>query len=90
LKQQQNQINSAIEDLEESQSKNDNRSLFRSRMLLDQDRAVRSANLASVYRDAGMSEVAIREAARAVTYDYANDSAHLFNRFRTLIESGKP
>ena len=78
LNQQANRINPAISDLEASQQRNDNRSLFRSRLLLDEDRAVRSANLASIYRDAGMNEVAVREAARAVTYDYANDSAHLF------------
>jgi len=78
LKQQQNRVNEAISDLESSQERNDNRSLFRSRLLLDEDSAVRSANLASIYRDAGMNEVSLREAARAVTYDYANDSAHLF------------
>src|SRR5207247_3395801 len=78
LKQQQNRVNEAIMDLEASQERNDNRSLFRSRLLLDEDRAVRSANIASIYRDAGMTEVSVREAARAVTYDYANASAHLF------------
>jgi Tfp pilus assembly protein PilF len=78
LKQQENQINPAISDLENAQTNNDNRSVFRSRLLLDQDRAVASANLASVYRDAGMTDVSVREAARAVTDDYANDSAHLF------------
>ena len=78
LKQQQNRINEAISDLEASQERNDNRSLFRSRLLLDEDRAVRSANLASIYRDAGMFDVSAREASRAVTGDYANYSAHLF------------
>jgi Flp pilus assembly protein TadD len=78
LNQQQSRINQGIADLEKSQELNQNRSLFRSRLLLDQDRAVRSANLASLYRDAGMSEVSVREAARAVTHDYANSSAHLF------------
>jgi len=78
LKQQENRINEAIVDLESSQKLNDNRSLFRSRLLLDQDEATRSANLASIYRDAGMTDVSVREAARAVTYDYANDAAHLF------------
>lgn len=78
LKQQQNRINESIGDLEESQRRNDNRTLFRSQLLLDQDRAVRSANLAALYRDAGMGEVGLREAARAVTYDYSSDSAHLF------------
>ncbi len=78
LKQQQNRVNEAIGDLETSEDLNDNRSLFRSRLLLDEDLAVSSANLASIYRDAGMTDVSVREASRAVTYDYANASAHLF------------
>jgi Flp pilus assembly protein TadD len=78
LKQQQNRINEAISDLEKSQELNENRSIYRSRLLLDQDQAVRSANLAAIYRDAGMTDVSVREASRAVSYDYANYSAHLF------------
>ncbi len=78
LEQQENRINEAVGDLQTSQDKNDNRSLFRSRLLLDEDRAVGSANLASMYRDLGMTDVSVREASRAVTSDYANDSAHLF------------
>jgi tetratricopeptide (TPR) repeat protein len=78
LNQQNNRINDAIRDLEKSQALNDNRSVYRSQLLLDQDQAVRSANLAAMYRDAGMDDVAVREASRAVNYDYANYSAHLF------------
>jgi Tfp pilus assembly protein PilF len=78
LNQEHNRINDAIRDLEKSQALNDNRSVYRSQLLLDQDQAVRSANLAMVYQDDGMSDVALREAARAVNYDYANYSAHLF------------
>jgi Flp pilus assembly protein TadD len=77
-KQQDNQINDAIRDLEKSQSLNDNRSVYRSRLLLDQDNAVRAADLAGIYGDAGFSDVSLREAGRAVSYDYANYSAHLF------------
>src|SRR6185503_11004996 len=55
-----------------------NRSIFRSRLLLDQDQAVRGANLASMYRDAGMFDRSVQEASRAVNLDYANSSAHLF------------
>jgi tetratricopeptide (TPR) repeat protein len=86
LKQQQHRLNEAAGDLEASQERNDNRSLFRSRLLLDQDRAVRSASLASIYRDNGMTDVSVREAASAVPYDYANYSAHLFlaNSFDAL------
>src|SRR5213075_312254 len=78
LHQQENQVNQAVADLEKSQELNDNRSVFRSRLLLDQDRAVRSANLAAIYSEAGMTEVSVREASRAVNSDYANYSAHLF------------
>ena len=73
-----NRINEAIDDLEKSKELNDNRSLYRSDLLLDQDRAVRSANLARIYNDAGMPDVAFREAVQAVNSDYANFSAHLF------------
>ena len=31
-----------------------------------------------MYQDDGMFDVAVREASRAVNYDYANYSAHLF------------
>src|SRR5207253_3323676 len=69
LKQQQNRVNDAVQDLEKSEELNENRSVYRSGLLLDQDRAVRSANLAGIYRDAGMFDVSVREAARAVSYD---------------------
>ncbi len=78
LNQENNRINDAIRDLEKSQALNDNRSVYRSQLLLDQDQAVRSANLAAMYQDAGMNDEAVREASRAVNYDYANYSAHLF------------
>jgi tetratricopeptide (TPR) repeat protein len=78
LNDQRNSINQAIDDLEHSESLNDNRAVFRSKFLLDQDAAVRSANLALVYQDAGLSDVAVREATKAVQDDYANYSAHLF------------
>ncbi|MEW6160571.1 MAG: TonB-dependent receptor, partial [Verrucomicrobiota bacterium] len=78
LNRQWNRINEAIEDLEQSKSRNDERSLFRSKLLLDQDQAVRGANLAGLYRDAGLDDVSVREASRSVNFDYANASAHLF------------
>ncbi len=75
---QQLRFNEAVEDLERSQELNDNRRVYRSRLLLDEDRAVRSASLATIYQDAGMTNVSVREAAKSVTADYANYSAHLF------------
>ena len=86
LNQQQNRVNDAVRDLERSQELNPNRRVYRSQLLLDQDRAVRGANLAAVYEDAGMTEVSAREASRAVGADYGNYSAHLFlaNSFSSL------
>jgi tetratricopeptide (TPR) repeat protein len=78
LAQQDNQVNLAIQELTQSQALNDHRAVYRSRQLLDQDRAVRGANLASVYRDAGLLQPAVRAASRAVADDYANASAHQF------------
>lgn len=78
LDDQRNEVNQAIADLEHSEALNDNRAVFRSKFLLDQDAAVRSANLAQVYEDAGLNDVAVRESTKAVDYDYANYSAHLF------------
>ncbi len=81
-----NRTNKAIGELQKSIELNDNRRVYRSEFLLDQDRAVRSANLASIYNNNGMSAVALREAARAVDSDYTNASAHLFlsNAFHSL------
>lgn len=71
-------INRAIRSLEHAQTLNTHRAIFRSSFLLDQDEAVRSANLAVVYQEAGMINVAVREASHAVQRDYGNFSAHLF------------
>ncbi|MBI5773419.1 MAG: FecR domain-containing protein [Verrucomicrobia bacterium] len=78
LSHQRNRINTAIRELERAKELNDNRSVFRSGLLLDQDRAVKSVNLAALYLDAGLTDVSLREASRAVNSDYANYSAHLF------------
>jgi len=78
LEDQRDAINQAIADLEHSQDLNANRALFRSKFLLDQDQAVRSANLALIYQDAGFNDVAVREGTKAVEDDYANYAAHLF------------
>ncbi len=80
---QENRFNEAIADLERSAELNDNRSVFRSRLGLDQDRSARSADLAAIYEAVGMSEVSERTSARAVSDDYANFAGHLF-RARSL------
>jgi tetratricopeptide (TPR) repeat protein len=75
---QDSRINEAVRDLEKSQELNENRRVYRSQFLLDQDRAVRSANLAAIYQADGMEDVSVREATRGVDSDYSNASAHLF------------
>jgi tetratricopeptide (TPR) repeat protein len=78
LAQQNNRPNEAVARLEKAKELNDNRSVFRSREQLEQDTSVRSANLASMYRDIGLFDRSVQEAAAAVNADYANASAHLF------------
>jgi tetratricopeptide (TPR) repeat protein len=78
LDQRQYAYNRGIANLEESIRLNDNRAIFRSGFLLDKDRSVRQANLAALYKNAGMTEASLEEARRAVISDYLNPSAHLF------------
>ena len=91
LDERENRVNDAVRDLEKSQQLNDNRSVYRSQLLLDQDRAVRGANLANIYSDDAMPDVSMREAVRAVNSDYANYSAHLFlaNSYYLLLDPNR-
>ena len=88
---QENQLNAALRDLETSSDKNDNRAAFRSRLLLDSDRSVRSANLAAIYDDAGLNEVSRHVAARSVSESYANFSGHLFlvDSYQSLADANR-
>jgi outer membrane receptor protein involved in Fe transport len=91
LDQQQGRINDGIRNLQTSKELNEHRGIFRSRHLLDQDQAVRGANLSSLYRDAGFLDLSRREAVDAVNTDYANYSAHLFlaNSYNELRDPGQ-
>lgn len=75
---QQNRYNEAIAEIERSMVLNDNRGVFRSRFLLDQDLAVRGVNIASLYKNNGLIEQSVRDAQTAVNYDYSSGAAHLF------------
>lgn len=97
---EQHRLNAAIRDLEEAFEQNDHRSVFRSRLLLDEDRAVQSANLATVYEDVGLTETARSMASRGVQASYADFASHLFlansysaledaNRFQLRYESAR-
>ena len=78
LDHEENRVNAAVDGLERALALNDNRAVFRSRLRLDEDRAVRGAGLARLYLRAGLTDLSLREAARAVASDYADYSSHLF------------
>lgn len=78
LHQQGGEVNDAVRAYAEAEARNGARALYRSGLLLDQDRAVVNANRAAAYRDAGLGDFAVREAARALSFDPANAPAHLF------------
>jgi tetratricopeptide (TPR) repeat protein len=88
LNQQRNRVNDGVRDLERSIALNTNRAVFRSQLLLDQDRAVRGANLAWLYRDAGLLDESVRAAVHAVNEDYASPGGHVFlaNSYAQLNE----
>jgi tetratricopeptide (TPR) repeat protein/opacity protein-like surface antigen len=77
-KQTENRPGEALQDLQASIERNDNRAIYRSRQQLDEDRAARGASLARVYGDLGFSELGVNEASESLTLDPANASAHRF------------
>jgi len=68
----------ALQDLQKSIELNDNRAVYRSRMLLDEDLAARSASLGRIYSDLGFQQLALVEGWKSVNADPANYSAHRF------------
>jgi hypothetical protein len=68
----------ALEDLEKSIALNDNRAVYRSRLLLDDDLASRSASTARIYSDLGFEQLALVEGWKSVSIDPGNFSAHRF------------
>lgn len=78
LKQSLNRPVEALRDLQRSISLNDNRAVYRSRLLLDEDLAARSASLGRIYDDLGFRQMALVEGWKSVNTDPANYSAHRF------------
>jgi Tfp pilus assembly protein PilF len=75
-KQSENRPVEAMQDLETSLELNDNRAVYRSRLMLDQDLAARSASLARIYSDLGFEQRALVEGWKSLNDDPANFSAH--------------
>jgi tetratricopeptide (TPR) repeat protein len=75
-KQTTNRPVEALRDMEEAIDLNDNRAIYRSRLLLDSDLASRSASLGRIYTDLGFQQLALVEGWNSVNTDPANYSAH--------------
>jgi tetratricopeptide (TPR) repeat protein len=76
LKQTTNRPVAALQDLQKSIALNDNRAVYRSRLLLDQDLAARSAGLGMIFRNLGFGKLALVEGWKSVNTDPGNFSAH--------------
>ncbi len=68
----------ALQDLQKSIELNDNRAVYRSRLLLDEDLAARSASLGRIYSDLGFQQLALVEGWKSINADPSNYSAHRF------------
>jgi tetratricopeptide (TPR) repeat protein len=68
----------ALHDLQKSIELNDNRAVYRSQLMLDEDLAARSASLGRIYRDLGFEQLALVEGWKSLNTDPANYSAHRF------------
>ena len=68
----------AMLNMEKSIELNDNRAVYRSRQLLDSDRATRGANLAQIYDDLGFEQLGLNQGYDSLTLDPGNSSAHRF------------
>ena len=76
--QSENRPVEALRDIEKSIELNDNRAVYRSRELLDQDRAARGTSLARIYNDLGFEQLGINEATKSLSLDPSNAGAHRF------------
>jgi tetratricopeptide (TPR) repeat protein len=77
----------ALRDIQTSIALNDNRAVFRSPLLLQQDLAARGASLGRIYEDLGFDEAGQLEATRSIALDPSSASAH---RFLSDLYIGQP
>ncbi len=68
----------ALHDLQESVKLNDNRAVYRSRLLLDNDLSSRSVSQGRIAEDLGFGQLALSEGWKSVNTDPTNYSAHRF------------
>jgi tetratricopeptide (TPR) repeat protein len=74
----QNRQVEALQDLRQAIGLNDNRAVYRGRLLLDRDLATKNVSLAELYRQLGFEAWGAYEALNSLETDVTNASAHLF------------
>lgn len=77
-KQTTNRPVEALEAMQKAIELNDNRAVYRSKLLLDADLAARSASLGRIYTDLGFQELALREGWKSSNANPSSFSAHRF------------
>jgi len=87
IKQSTNRPVKALHDMQKAIELNNNRGVYRSKLLLDEDAAARSANITRIYQTLDLERVALKHAWTSLNQDYTNSSSH-----RHLSDSllGKP
>ncbi|MEN6486305.1 MAG: tetratricopeptide repeat protein [Syntrophobacteraceae bacterium] len=73
-----NRPTEAIETINRAMDLNDNRAVYRSRFLLDQDLAVKSVDLSILYSQLGLNAWSMNKALASIKYDYTNFAGHMF------------
>jgi len=68
----------ALDELRRAIALNDNRAVYRSRLLLDRDLATKNVSLAKLYNQLGFDAWGAYEAVNSLNADLTNSSAHLF------------
>ena len=76
LQQSLGQPIAALQSMQTVVALNDNRAVYRSRLLLDSDQAARSASLGGIFSALGFEELALVEGWKSVNLDPGNFSAH--------------
>ena len=77
----------ALHSLEAALLRNDNRAVYRSRMLLDADDAIQDAGVARLYADLGLDALGLAVASDSATETYDSFAPH---QFRAELLSGEP
>lgn len=72
----ENDLVGALKDIGKARELSDARDVYRSKLLLDQDSAMRSASVGRVYQQLGFKERGRLEAITAISQDYQNATAH--------------